>query len=537
MIRLTIIAALFGAHIVQAKEIKLIQRSQKYAGYKVEEVKKETLKNAWIAPSTFKVVDGKSSKDSEDLVSVSVLGQKGKYSLTFGSVIKAENENRFKVLSVGYQVDIESRGIQLTDPLIPSGSKVVGLKDYKRDIGDYILYLEDEYLADQLSKKGVDLTSKGLRISLNDKKEIEAVKLCEEANCETLVVFDLVDLDTLQKDRLRSEEKIALSVDDNQLFGSITAIEERGVVEDVLHNHHQSLKDITRKAKGIYQSLKATFISGPSKATEGANVGSIEDVVCSSSGKAVLLDSDLKTVLAEVKTGDRLKLVQTFSGAKAPEGFMQVSLDNQNKGLILESQVSPKSACEFIAESNAGTQETASGTQSSTRSAEAQDEEVLTSAGSKKFPTVKRPSQSYRTGARAFGAGRGGGRRHAACDLYRARNEKAVAVEAGRIIQGPYYFYQGTYAREVKLKSGPVVRYGEITSKKSGAASGNFKTGDVIGYIGKTHCCTPMLHFEKYSGSKSGSLSGGGKYRRRSDLQNPTSYLQGLEKATFGKSY
>ena len=159
------------------------------------------------------------------------------------------------------------------------------------------------------------------------------------------------------------------------------------------------------------------------------------------------------------------------------------------------------------------------------------------------FPTSQRPSSSYLSGARAFGARRGGGTRsHAACDLYRVRNEDVVSVTSGKVIRGLYSFYQGTYAIEVKHSDSRVARYGEITGQSvSGVKLNQYvSTGQTIGYVGKVNsgCCTPMLHFELYSGKGSGSLTtSGNKFRRRWDLLDPTSDLLNWELHTFGESY
>jgi murein DD-endopeptidase MepM/ murein hydrolase activator NlpD len=100
------------------------------------------------------------------------------------------------------------------------------------------------------------------------------------------------------------------------------------------------------------------------------------------------------------------------------------------------------------------------------------------------------------------------------------------------VIRNLYYFYQGTYALEVKHAGGFIVRYGEITGKKAKEISegGKVKQGQIVGYMGKVNskCCEPMLHFELYTGKKTGSLSQrgkGNKYHRRSDLVDPTKYL------------
>jgi murein DD-endopeptidase MepM/ murein hydrolase activator NlpD len=147
------------------------------------------------------------------------------------------------------------------------------------------------------------------------------------------------------------------------------------------------------------------------------------------------------------------------------------------------------------------------------------------------FPIADHPTTSFTTGQRQFGASRAKGRLHAACDIYNKKDEPIIAVAPGSVIRGLYAFYQGTYALEVKHSGGFVVRYGEITGKQAKAISSGAKVkqGQIVGYMGKVNskCCEPMLHFELYSGKQTGALSqhGKNKYRRRSDLVDPTKYL------------
>ncbi|MBW2523346.1 MAG: M23 family metallopeptidase [Deltaproteobacteria bacterium] len=140
------------------------------------------------------------------------------------------------------------------------------------------------------------------------------------------------------------------------------------------------------------------------------------------------------------------------------------------------------------------------------------------------FPIPFVPELSYTTGARYFGAGRSKGRKHGGCDLIAPRGTDVYAVDDGTVIQGPYYFYEGTYALEVKHKSF-VVRYGEIEKKVAAGieAGAKLEKGQRIGDVGKLK----MLHFEMYSGAKTGALTvrGNKPYQRRSDLINPTAYL------------
>jgi murein DD-endopeptidase MepM/ murein hydrolase activator NlpD len=124
-------------------------------------------------------------------------------------------------------------------------------------------------------------------------------------------------------------------------------------------------------------------------------------------------------------------------------------------------------------------------------------------------------------------------------------NEPVVAVAPGVIIRPLYFFYLGTYALEVRHSGGFVVRYGELTGAipKSVKASNKVKMGQIVGYIARVGTKTlmePMLHFELYSGSSSGSLNSskrinGINYQRRSDLLNPTKYMLKWQNAKFKK--
>lgn len=161
------------------------------------------------------------------------------------------------------------------------------------------------------------------------------------------------------------------------------------------------------------------------------------------------------------------------------------------------------------------------------------------------FPLSKEPASDYTSGAKKFGAQRitrnkkgkvVGKRLHAASDLYSNRNDPILAVAYGKVARAPYYFYQGTYAIEVTHIGGFVVRYGEINGKQApGIHPGRYvQAGQPVGFMGKTDCCTPMLHFELYSGAKKGSLSSGGnQYQRRGDLMDPTPHLKKWQENQF----
>lgn len=148
-----------------------------------------------------------------------------------------------------------------------------------------------------------------------------------------------------------------------------------------------------------------------------------------------------------------------------------------------------------------------------------------TGGGGFSFPLAFRPSPSWKTGGRYFGASRDGGNRlHAGCDLLGPRGTTIYAIADGILVQPEYYFYSGTYA--VELQHGPyMVRYGEIL-RHSYIGGQRVRKGQPIAKIGRLDSGSSMLHFEMYSnGNNHNTLSGGGAYKRRSDLINPSPFL------------
>lgn len=287
----------------------------------------------------------------------------------------------------------------------------------------------------------------------------------------------------------------------------------------------------------------------PSKVVKGQ----FEYVVCTEDSDLLVRNSSLEGVLFSVKKHEPVKLFQgwgtnrrtrvvggkehTYVKAQFPEHE-----DNNHNGIgwVSEGLIKLKSECasykepaeiKDVAKDDSETQSTPKvlGEISS-----------LSDPDCCNFPLVARPTASYESGMRQFGWRRGGGRRlHAACDLYRRLNEPIESVAPGKVIRNPYYFYQGTYALEVRHAGGFVVRYGEVTGRRAKGVSAGapVKTGQVIAYMGKvnSNCCEPMLHFELYSGKRSGSLTvSGNRYQRRSDLMNPTKHLRAWEKGKFG---
>ncbi|MES2801945.1 MAG: M23 family metallopeptidase [Bdellovibrionota bacterium] len=158
------------------------------------------------------------------------------------------------------------------------------------------------------------------------------------------------------------------------------------------------------------------------------------------------------------------------------------------------------------------------------------------------FPMNKKPLASYLSGMRKFGSGRDRGRRkHAAADLYSAQYQPVRAIADGVVLRDRASFYLSTSVTEVAHGGGFIARYGEIASsaQKPGLRVGQLvKKGDIIGYVKKVSSRRvkfPMLHFELYKGTKTGSLTVKTNklrdFQRRSDIMDPTKYLQKWEKS------
>ena len=246
-------------------------------------------------------------------------------------------------------------------------------------------------------------------------------------------------------------------------------------------------------------------------------------------------DSSLNNTLFSVNPSELAKPMQSFDGSKKTKKidgkdmtFIQVQFPNQpsgkNSGWVAQDDIQPKSQCQYTANQKPDT-----GGQT-----QASNIKGLSDSACCTFPVNARPTTSYKEGMRRFRATRSG-RLHAACDLYRNNGENVVAVAPGTVIRQKYYFYQGVYALEVRHSGGFVVRYGEVLGKSpSGTSEGDkVNPGQTVGYVGTVDsgCCSPMLHFELYSGNKNGPLTqrGANEFQRRSDLLNPTDYLSNWE--------
>lgn len=269
---------------------------------------------------------------------------------------------------------------------------------------------------------------------------------------------------------------------------------------------------------------------------------SLQKVVCIGSKHLNVRNESLDKILFKAQLGESIKVFQSWDGTEikrvingVEHTFHKVTFPNreekdQNTGYVAASFIKAEDDCPYLVKQK--------------EPALLSSETKITGLNDKHccdFPTVKKPTHDWTNGMRRFGANRSGGRKHAACDLYRYKNEPIKSVAPGKVISNLYYFYQGTYALEVRHSGGFVVRYGEMTGYKAPGVKVNatVKMGQKIGKMGKvnSNCCRPMLHFELYSGSGRGSLSrkgaSGGRFKRRSDLMNPTSYLEKWANGVF----
>ncbi|NAR65297.1 peptidoglycan DD-metalloendopeptidase family protein [Acinetobacter haemolyticus] len=138
-------------------------------------------------------------------------------------------------------------------------------------------------------------------------------------------------------------------------------------------------------------------------------------------------------------------------------------------------------------------------------------------------------TNSYKSGAGRFGSNRGGGKRkHAGCDLYAPAGTEIRAMADG-VVRNVYYFYENTDAIEI-VHQNHIIRYGEVRKGKALVKAGDkVVKGQVIAHVGSLTIKgipSMMLHLEMYSDtSNKGTLSGSGVYKRRSDLIDPTPFL------------
>lgn len=145
-----------------------------------------------------------------------------------------------------------------------------------------------------------------------------------------------------------------------------------------------------------------------------------------------------------------------------------------------------------------------------------------------RFPLAAVPTLSYKTGGRGFGASRTWlrpGLLHGACDLIGAAGTRIYAIDSGVVIAGPYDFFRGTSAIEVRHPLF-VARYCEIAREGAARAGTQVQEGDVIARIGDQPG-SDMLHLELFMGTETGPLTDKSvmPYQRRKDIMDPTPWL------------
>lgn len=82
----------------------------------------------------------------------------------------------------------------------------------------------------------------------------------------------------------------------------------------------------------------------------------------------------------------------------------------------------------------------------------------------------------------------GSARKHAGCDLIFPVGTPIYAVADGVLVRGPYSFYSGTYAVEIR-HGNLLLRYGEIAN---GSYTGgkSVKKGQIIAKVGRLNNCS-----------------------------------------------
>ena len=152
------------------------------------------------------------------------------------------------------------------------------------------------------------------------------------------------------------------------------------------------------------------------------------------------------------------------------------------------------------------------------------------------FPFDRLPDPNNWTAPpRSFGSNRGGGRAHAACDLYLPVGTTIHAIADGKVVRGPYPFYAGTFAIEID-HGDFLARYGEVQPGAFVKQGDQVKACQPLAKVGRLNGMkVSMLHLELYDKSASGPLTvsiaqsgrakSGRPYLRRKDLIDPTSKL------------
>lgn len=256
-------------------------------------------------------------------------------------------------------------------------------------------------------------------------------------------------------------------------------------------------------------------------------------IVCTRSEPLKIYDDTLNTVLYRIQRSQPIQVFQGWDGKNIEKSKGSIRLVKVQAENARGQEITGWAAYHFIKKPADCEGFSLIGSPTGETLIEGSTIVVDNTTGTYRFPTAKKPMYDYvkGSGRRYFGAPRDG-RLHAAADLFRPQNENIYAIASGTVLR-KYYFYSGTYAIEVKHDTGPVVRYGEVSQKDvpQSMTGDRVIKGQHLSYIGHLG----MLHFEMYSGTKTGPLTqkGSGSFSRRSDLIDPTSYLKTWEKETF----
>jgi hypothetical protein len=153
------------------------------------------------------------------------------------------------------------------------------------------------------------------------------------------------------------------------------------------------------------------------------------------------------------------------------------------------------------------------------------------------FPLSQVPSENWTESPRSFGANRGIGRAHAACDLYAPLGTTIYAITDGVVTRGPYDFYAQTSAIEIDHGEF-LARYGEVQREALVREGDRVRAGQPIARVGRLvgiSVPSPMLHLELYNKTAHGALTvsssvsararSGRPFLRRRDIIDPTSRL------------
>lgn len=375
---------------------------------------------------------------------------------------------------------------------------------------------------------------------------------CENFNDRKYLVFKMYDKHSTEPDAL-----VGIYWDETSIFRNIQTytkydalpflpnnLDEESIDALLLDGEFnpedaQSAPEVTEETTPIVLSLPEEIAPVILSTDPHVIEGAMENIVCTENSLLHVRDESLRNIIFTAPLGETVKVFQGWNNEPKKlfvDGteytFIKVQFadreaQDQQVGWVAQSYIKPKSNCKF------------SGSPQVVINFVPSKITGLDDPKCCEFPTVKRPTHDFASGMRKFRAGRGGGTRlHAACDLYRYKDEPINSVAPGVVVRNKYFFYQGTYALEVVHSGGFVVRYGELTSRNAAGikAGAQVTMGQRIGYMGKvnSNCCRPMLHFELYKGTKSGSLSrSGNAFRRRSDLMDPTNYLKLWESKKF----